>query len=279
MILPNGLTLDKPIRAADWSRSAVDIYDGKGWDKYPNLVSYAKDPQNHGTVLVLEASSESFELAKRQSALDAFAAAEIDVLCYNSKHTAKYRRQNGIKTKSNKVDAKCIYLVATTTNLTLSRFKELVKEDALRQSIKNVLVKDRAADGDKYKTELVDKYFSDKTPYDSILKTKAGDFRSQVGSILVTAEETRKAGGGFRKFRALLGNYGNGYGSIQRSEFYQHLVMGVCNSELGRHPKKGYSSFTKKQRQHHKGTMKNVSAAAKWIWKQTSASISVPTVL
>lgn len=278
MILPNGMIVNKQVHGLDWNRSKVDSYNGSEWSQYPNLVSYAKDPENHGTIAVLEASSESFELAKRQSALDAFAAADIDVFCYNSKHTAKYRRQNGIKTKSNKVDAKCIYLVATTTKLTLSSFRELVEEDTLRQSIKNILVKDRAADGDKYKTELVDKYFSEKTPYDSILKTKTGDFRSQVGSILVVAEETRKAGRGFRRFRNLLGNYGNGYGSIQRSEFYQHLVMGVCNSELHRHPKKGYSSLTKKQKQRHKDTMKRVSAAAKWIWQQTSASTTVPTV-
>ena len=261
---------DRNIEGIDWGRSQIDVYDGKAWRKYPSLLSYANDPFNKGKCIVLEASGESFELKRRDDALDALREADIEALCYNSKYTAKYRGKNGIKKKSNKVDAQCIYLVATTTPLTLSTFKPLVEEDLLRDSIKKILVKDRAIDDGLYKTTLVSNLLKTGTPHDDLFKTKAGEYRAQVGSLLVTAEQVRKAGRGFRKFRELIGNYGSGYGSIQRSEFYQHLVMGVTNSELGRHPKKGYSTLTKKQRDYHKNVMRRLSIGAKWLWQQTA---------
>jgi hypothetical protein len=53
----------------------------------------------------------------------------------------------------------------------------------------------------------------------------------QVGRILYVAEEVRKAGGGYREFRRRLGNYGNGFKGIMRSEInnWVHDLEGTQN--------------------------------------------------
>lgn len=276
MKYPNGIETNRQIEGIDWSRNQIDIYDGQNWREYSSLEEYAKDPLNHGKMIILEASGLSFETQLREPVLELFRKADILAYCFNSIYTEKYRRKNKIKGKDkfnpkNQTDAQVIFLIATTTNLSLALFSSLIDTDPVRANIKKFLVEDRFLYNHKNKEQLIEEYINEKDIlFPDILLTKAGELRKQVGSILAVAKFVREEKRGFREFRRQLGNYGNGYGSMPRSEFYHHLVKNITNSILGRHPMKSMNDLTEKQRIVHKNVMRGADKAAKWLWQQTA---------
>lgn len=280
MRLPNGIeTDDRPIIAFDWSRDEVISSDGK---RYTSFIDAA--PHYVGHILVFESTAESFELQKRQLVLDAFEANNIEAFCSNTKYTSQYRMKFDIA-KSDEADAKLLYHVFTETILSWSRFKEITEEDSIRDEIKTFLIEDRYLYEKKNTSKLIKKYIPKEIlPQfkDFILSGKA--YRKPVGSILKVAETVRAEDAGYREFRRQLGNYGQGYASMPRSEFYWWWVRVVLNKRLKeQHIEKKYKEIpdsktgkTKKLRiwsdaelRLRKQALKDAVKAAQYLWHLT----------
>jgi len=272
MKLLNGIEInDRPIIGVDWSRvRGADVYDPKTDTviNFPNLEAVAV--AYPGSFLVLEAPSESYELQRRAMVLEAFEKADIVAYCYKSQRTAWFRKSFLIK-KSDKTDAKVIYRIATETRLSLHRFLPLMDDDPIREAVKAFLVKDRYLYNGKQSVELAKTLLKGKTApcaEDILLSGKA--YRKQIGRILAVAQEVRKAGRGYREFRRQLGNYGNGYASMPRSEFYHWWARMITNARLDRHVAKMLANITPEQRLVHRQVLKESTKAAKWLWSLTA---------
>jgi hypothetical protein len=234
----NGVDTDRNIIGVDWSRAEVDIYDSStdSYHTFPNLESAAK--AFPGTIFVLESTGESFELQRREVVLEAFKQYDIDARCSNTKYTAQFRMKNDVA-KTNASDAKVLYRIFTETKLSWSRFSVLVESDPIREKIQKFLVEDRYLHDKKNTQKLTQKYLSKSIvpgEFQEFIIAKAGkkktEYRKPVGSILAVAEGVRVAKGGYRVFRRQLGNHGQGYGSMPRSEFYWWWVRIVLNKRI-----------------------------------------------
>lgn len=267
MLLPNGLSTEKQIVGVDWSRKEIDTFDGQTYNKFSNLIEAASFYPN--TMFVLEATGESFELQRRVKALDAFEVNDIDAYCFKTQRTAWFRKEHHIKKTTGAKDAKVIYRIATESKISLHRFKPLVDNDPIRDSIHDFLVEDRYLyDGEK--TAALAKKYVDVVPDDKkefLLSGKV--FRKQIGRILAVAIEVRKAGRGYREFRRQIGNYSNGYPSMARSEFYHWWARMVVNARLKRHVAKSLTNLTPKQKVIQRQTLRELDRVAKWLWKST----------
>lgn len=242
-ILPNGINTEgRPIAGIDWSRSEVIVnVEGQPIAKFKTLSKAAK--HYPGYIWVLESTADSFELQNRQKDLNAIKKNNIKAYCFNPKFTSNHRIKWNDIAKTDEADSGVIRRIFTETNVTCGVFKQIIRKDKLREKIKKVLVKDRQYEG-KYSTKIGRKYLSDpsKMPtqfheliYDAAglkLKTPRYEPRNQIGRLLIVAENVREANRGFRMFRRQVGDYGQGYGSMSRSEFYWWIVRIITNSRL-----------------------------------------------
>lgn len=231
MLLLNGIQTERPIIGVDWSRTEIKVYDPRtrGVRTFSTLEEAA--PFYKGAFLVLESTTESYELQRRQIVLDAFEKNDIEAWGFKTDRTAQFRIKNKVK-KSDAGDAKTIYRIATETKIALHRLGPLTQNDPIRDKIKNFLVKDRYAyDGEKSRA-LAEKLIKNVPEEFKQFIFSGKEYRKQVGRILAVAQEVRRAKRGYREFRRQLGNYGNGYASMPRSEYYWWWVRVVLNARL-----------------------------------------------
>ena len=268
MRLLNGIEIgNRPVIGVDWGRSSVEVYDprvGKSV-KFINLEEVAQ--AHPGCFLVLETTSESYELQRRYTVLQAFETHDIVAYGYKTQRTAWFRKQFLLE-KSHKVDAQAIYRIATETTLSLHRFELLPESDPTRQAIKKFLVDDRYMHNGEESGQLAEKYLGGVSIPDEFkeLIFAGKKYRKQIGRILAVAVEVRKVNRGYREFRRQLGNYGNGYASMPRSEFYHWWTRMVTNARLGRHVLKTLTALTDDQRKVHRQVLKDATAVAKYLW-------------
>lgn len=272
MRLRNGIQIgNRPVIGVDWSRTGVEVYDPRVGEsvKFLNLEEVAQ--AHPGCFLVLETTAESYELQRRATVLQAFETHDIIAYGYKTQRTAWFRKQFLIE-KSNKADAQVIYRIATETTLSLHRFELLPEGDPTRQAIKKFLVHDRYMHNGEESEQLSEKYLDGVSIPDEFkeLIFAGKKYRKQVGRILAVAVEVRKANRGYREFRRQLGNYGNGYASMPRSEFYHWWTRMVTNARLGRHVAKALNVLTDDQRKVHRQVLKDATAVAKYLWRLTS---------
>lgn len=308
--LPNGIALNgKPVCGVDWSRSEVIISEeeDKPVSKFKTLADAA--PHYKGYVWVLESTADSFELQNRQIDLDAIKEAGIEAYCFKPKFTSCYRIQWGDIAKTDEADSRVIRRIFLTTNITCGRFKQITRDDPLRIAINKAIITDRQYEGE-YSVATAKKYipsFID-TPahfreflYDAAtIKPKNPQKavpKKQIGRLLMAAELVRKDCKGYRTFRRQVGNFGQGYGCMLRSEYYHWLVRIVLNARMKKadinkttkeshvDPKTKENKFvrvwTHEELFLKKQVMKDMEAVLKWLWKLTnenfSASIPIPT--
>jgi hypothetical protein len=237
-LLLNGMRYrGEALLALDWSRTLVTVYDPRR-DKTSDYASIEEVAEaNPGCSFVLEATAESYELQRRPKVIRVLKANQIDdVFVFKTKFTKDYRLRHNI-TKTDAHDAKVIYKIATETRISLSRFKPLRDGDEIGSRISAFAIDDRRIADGKNSVPYARKYFgvariTKKSPSPVAIPPEfvdwvcdsTGHYRKQVGRILYAAERVRKAGRGYREFRRQLGNYGNGYHRIMRSEVNWWLV-------------------------------------------------------
>lgn len=291
MKLPSGLETDRFIIGVDWSRTSVDVYDSRdgGHSEHPSLEVVAE--KFPGALLILESTAESYQLQRRASVLEAFKKHNVEARCFKTQRTAQFRIKWGVK-KSDKSDAKVIYRIATETKTALGVFEPLVESDDLRNKIKKTLVEDRYLHDGKVSQEAAKKFLDGKWipgEFSSILiekKTKKGrQYRASVGRILLVASAVRKQGRGYREFRRQVGNYGNGYESMARSEHNWHLTIYEVRRKLkeaGITPetttrvdektggKMKVRTWPNEELEVKRAVQKRVVKAAQFLWRQTA---------
>jgi hypothetical protein len=256
--LLNGITIKEPLYALDWSRKKVDVYNPHtGNEKFKNIEEVARTlAQRHpdGCSLVLESTTESYELDRRKVVLTALNEANIDTYSYDPRHTKNFRLDNDIE-KSDPADARVIYFVATETKKSLKRFgllREPVQEggprDPLGSRIFKFVILDRPYEGKKT-LEYAIKYLGKPltktqvkkgmvptvvvpSEYHDFIYGGGGKYRKQIGRFLYAAEEVRNEGRGLRPFRRLVANYSNGFGSIMRSEYYHWWIESILKAKM-----------------------------------------------
>jgi len=243
-------------------------------------------------MFVLESTGESFELQRRKIVLDAFDMYDIDARCSNTKYTAQFRMKYEVP-KSNDGDAKVLYRIFTETKLSWCRFASLIKSDPIRKATEKFLIRDRYLFDKKNTQKLMQKHLSQITipsEFEEFILAKQGkkrEYRKPVGSVLAVAENVASSDGGYRIFRKQLGNYGQGYGSMPRSEFYWWWVRVVLNKRLKvlgvekkykmipdaktGQPKK-LRQWTNEETKLKKQAMKDAVKAAQWLWRVVRSS-------
>lgn len=114
--------------------------------------------------------------------------------------------------------------------MSLHRFGELRGGDSIGSDVSQFVITDRSVYKGAASLVYAEKYLGKILPkrqrkpstvpveYQSWIYDSGGKYRAQIGRILYTAEAVRKSGAGYREFRRQLGNYGNGFGRIMRSE-------------------------------------------------------------
>jgi hypothetical protein len=207
----------------DWSRTEVTVYDPRtdGTSVYPTIEDAAR--ANRRCSFVMEATAESFELSRRpDNVLPALKEAGIDAYTFKTEVTKDFRLKHNI-TKDDANDAKVIYRIATETKTALSRFKPLRTDDTLGERVSQFVMEDRSIYAGQNTIVYAEKYFDNALvpiPEQFVPWVYGANkkYRAPVGKILYLAEQTRNAGRGYREFRRQLGNYGNGFPRIMRSE-------------------------------------------------------------
>ena len=245
-ILPNGInTAGRPIAGVDWSRSEVIVnVKGKPLGRFKTLADAAK--QYVGYVWALEATADSFELQNRAVDIAAIEAADIWAYCFNSKYTSTYRIKWNDIPKTDEADSEVIRRIFTETKLSCSPFREIVEKDkdTLRKKINKTIIEDRQFEG-KQSIEVAKKIlpaFSDVPQYlheflykpESIKakKPKNPTPKKQIGRLLMAAGLVRQTKGGWRVLEKQVGNYGQGYGCMLRSEYQWWLVRPITAARL-----------------------------------------------
>lgn len=291
--------IDAPVAGVDWSRFEV-IVSAKDQPvaRFKTLAEAA--PNYKGYIWVLEATADSFELQNRQidiDAIDAIEAAGINAFCFNSKYTSLYRIKWNDIAKTDEADAEVIRRIATETPITCSRFKQIVKEDPIRDAIKKILVEDRYLfDGQKSielaKANLpeykdVPESFREFLYKPETIKSKnprKPTPKKQIGRLFMAIHQVKQAGLGWRTLRRQVGNHGQGYGCMLRSEFYWWLVRIIISARL---KKLGIEKTTKishidpktkeeravriwapEEEEVKKKVMRQMDKILKWMWKR-----------
>lgn len=269
----------------DWSRSEVEVYD-------PRINTTVKFPQPEdvakafpGVRIFTESTMESYELQRRSEVVQTFEKYGCKVDTFKTDRTAQFRIKHGIS-KSDAADAKVLYRLGTETNLSPSRLCLLREEDLVRDGIKLSLVEDRYLRNGKESKAIADKFLAGvivpETVKEFIFSGKK--YRNPVGRLLTVAQAVRAAGAGYREFRRQVGNYGNGYGSMPRSEFYWWWVRTVLNARLKAvgitkkykeilnaatsKPMK-IRKWSEKELTMRKQTLKDATKAAQYLWQLT----------
>jgi hypothetical protein len=284
MILPNKIdTKDKQIIAVDWSYKTVHVCEGlnKPIKTFCSLSEMA--PHYKNAIMAIESTADSYDLDDRLKDIKVLQDNNIEVHCSNPIYTARHRKENNIE-KTNENDSRCIYQIFTEKKLVWNKFKPLVEVDKLRNDINKVIRDDRwkndGAEILKLSQQLIPEFNTiplDFLPFlytQTVLKVKkpkkARECRKVIGRILLCAIKIRKLGKGRKEFIRQLGNYGQGYGCMLRSEFYQTVddVLESRLKKLGLDVKecKHKSSESKAI---NKEIMKMSSKMAKWLWKLT----------
>jgi hypothetical protein len=282
----------------DWSRSKTLTRIKKGEITSSKSLIEAISSLPDGCIIVLESTAESFELQNRQAVLDMIHSKNIEARCFSPRHTSRYRMKWGIP-KSDEIDVEVIYRIFTEENLTCSKFKQIIdkEQDKLRIYSQKALIKDRRYEGEE-SLKMIEKYLPDfsKVPLDlqeCIYKpTKAKNPRKrtpriQVPRYLIIARAVRDAGRGYRTYRRLIGNYGNGFGSMARSEFNYHHVGSICDARVKNagiertfkegdidpktRERKNVPHWTEQEYKIHKDTLKDTSRVVKWLWNLTGS--------
>lgn len=279
----------KPLQLGmDWSRSEVEVYDPRSnrTRKFAQPEDVAK--AYPGAHIFTESTMESYELQRRNAVIAAFAATGCKVATFKTDRTAQFRIKHGIS-KSDTNDSKVLYRLGTETDISPSELAPLRESDPIRETIQDFLVEDRYLRNGADSKALAQQFLKEVIPpthlHDFIFSGKK--FRNPVGRILAVAQEVRKANRGYREFRRQVGNYGNGYGSMPRSEFYWWWVRTVLNARLKqagvtKKYKEILNAATQKPQKirkwseqelvMRKQTMKDATNAAKWLWQLTSNS-------
>lgn len=296
-LLPNGInTHGRPIAGIDWSRGEIIVnVENKPIAKFKTLAEAA--PHYKGYIWVLESTADSFELQNRQIDLDAIKSADIWAWCFNPNFTSKYRIKWNDIPKSDESDSEVIRRIFTETKVTCKRFSQLIKSDLLREQIKKYTVRDRQYQGEE-SIAIAKKYlpkFEDTPEYllefiykPSSIKAKKPKNptpKCQIGRLLMICLIVREARLGFRTLRKQVGNYGQGYGCMARSEYYYWLVRIILNARM---KKLGIKNTTKhsyidpktkkevenriwsdKEIEMNKQAMREMEKVLKWLWKLT----------
>jgi hypothetical protein len=322
MRLPNGInTNGRKIAGVDWSRTEVTIkVKGLPVRTFATLAEAA--PHYKKFIWAIEATTDSFELQLRQPDLDTIDSNDIWTFCSNTKYTSQYRIKWGIE-KSDESDAGVILRIFTESKLSWARFKQLVEKDPVRDAIYKFSVEDRFMFGGSHSLDVSKQWlpaYADIPEFLAVtpnIEGKAGESyqsplreflfppqkelkskksgkpknpkpKKQIGRFLTAALETREAGGGFRVFERQMGNNGQGYGSMVRSDFYWWLVRPVLNArikaakiekkyKLGpidsktNKPKK-IRVWTNEELVMRKLVMKQADRMLYWLWKLTEWS-------
>jgi hypothetical protein len=277
----NGIVKDRDVWSIDWSRSEVVAFHPKNIiKKFSTLEKFAE--VHPKTFVILESTGESYELQRRAQVLEAFKKYDVEAWSYNPKYTARYRQSVGVEKTTDEDDAHYIYLVGTTTKLTLKPFTQLARRnddntrnDGLRNTIKDALVTDRYLYNGEHTMQLAAKYIdTHSVPKEYVALIFTGKkFKAPVGRLLQVAINVKNSGRGYREFRRQVGNYGQGYPSMARSEFYFWWVgkttMSKFKQALGL--KKKPDMLTDEQRtleiKIRKEIMKMATSAMKWLWR------------
>lgn len=311
-ILPNGIdTKGRPIIGIDWGGSTIHTYNPNRQElikEYPSFIKAAESGEYDNCIWVTESTAESFALDLRQNDLDAMKKHGITTYCFNPRTTARYRDMFGLA-KTNGKDAEVIYLIFTTTALTCNRFKQLWAKgsDVLREKVKTLAVEDRCRYQNKNSELASVKYlpsFDTMTDLQKEFSYSFSDFkkltkrqekaktakkvskrvflpvphRPSVGKLLMLMEAVRQEKRGWRTVRRLVGNYGQGYGGIHRSEFFHHIVKETTTARLktkGLKVEKIIKNNKIKTDQspqllaERKQVMKDADKYLKWLWKLT----------
>lgn len=296
-VLPNGIdTQGRPVAGLDWSRKEVLVQEkNKPVARFATLADAAK--QYVGYVWCLESTADSFELQNRKDDLEAIRAANIEAYCFNPKYTSRYRIVWDDIPKSDEADAEVILRIFTETSVTCGKFKEINRKDDVRAAIGSGLVRDRQYDGESsiaLAKEILPEYkdmpchlleFIYKPTSIKAKNPKNPTHRKQIGRILLAARQIRDAGFGYRTFRRQVGNYGQGYGCMLRSEYYHWIVMPVTKARLKALGIKETTKLshvdvkTKEQRTVRiwqpeelavkKQVMRELDRVNRWLWKLT----------
>lgn len=250
-ILPNGInTNGLPIAAVDWARGKVTVafQDGRveQFKSFEDAAKYCKGlTQDYkGFIWVTESTADSYELQFRQRDLAIMEAYSIRTYCFNPKYTSRYRILHGIS-KSDQHDAEVILKIFLETRMTCGRLKPLIEKgkDTLRVVIEEQLVEDRYLhDGDvslkianKYLPrweDVPEKYLEFLYVGTKAKKPKVRKLKPSIGKLLMVALGVREENLGWRTFRRLMGNYGQGYHSMARSELYNHLIRNITYARM-----------------------------------------------
>jgi hypothetical protein len=296
-ILPNGInTNGRSIAGLDWSRQEVIVnVEGQPLARFKTLSEAAPNYENY--IWVLESTADSFELQNRQIDLDAIEKANIEAYCFNPKFTSIHRIKWNDIIKTDEADTEVIRKIFTETKITCCKFKQLCEKDELREKINQTIIKDRQYDGD-ISVPLAKKYlpnFKD-TPLNLVeflykpetIKSKNPKNptpKVQIGRMLIAAEKVRENGLGFRTFRRQIGNYGQGYGCMIRSDYNWWMARTITNNRLKKmgiekttknshiDPKtkeeKVVRIWTPEETQVKKQVFKEMQLLTKWLWNLT----------
>lgn len=272
MRLPNGIkTNSREIAGVDWSRTEVTIkVKGQPVRTFATLAEAA--PHYKMFIWAIESTADSFELQLRQPDLDAIAANNIWAFCSNTKYTSQYRIKWGIEKSDESDAGVILRIFTETSlswarfkqliesdPIRDAIFKFSVEDRYLFDGTRSADVSkqylpayadipefltvvpriniegQKSVDGEPYQTPLREFLF----PPQKEPKAKKGGkpkkgpkAKKQIGRFLTAALETRDAGKGFRMFERQMGNNGQGYGSMVRSDFYWWLVRPVLNARI-----------------------------------------------
>lgn len=239
----NVRTWGKPVIGVDWSiKNGVCAYDGVDHIFVPDLLRLL-DSLTVPSVVVLEASFDSYDVEFRELVISSFENSPHDLLTVNPRQTAAFRRKwypdyEKVQSKdSDKFDAELIYQMVMKSNVLFHRATPRehipalfdIKRDLmkLRRSY-TTRVSTRAAtgfvkDSDKelWAKELV-KRLPDYHTLDTKLQDLLGDGKSYSLVLVATVGVISRHVKSRKLFDTVAGFHGNGYPSQQRSDFYRN---------------------------------------------------------
>lgn len=221
----------RPLVAVDWSARGIHVtFDGDAVAALPDteaLLTLLHEPHQ----IVVEATFESFDPARRRQLLDQVRAAGHEVYGYRPKHTAYNRPDDWAKTDAN--DARVIHALAVDGRLNMYplpdpapswvAFREHVCEqyldlrltgckDDLAAAAAEILGPYRALDADARQALGNGKAYS----------------TSALAALYVAAWHTR----GREQFERLVGMHASGYPSVLRSDLHHHHVRHRFNKQV-----------------------------------------------
>jgi len=209
----------RPWCALDWARGGVHFTtDGENVQtltRSEELLTVLNVPHR----IAAESTFESWEPERRKLVAGLLRAAGHEIYVYRPIHTARRRTE----TKTDTVDVKTIFRIATTSNLHLYPLPEPDPQWAELRREANRDYQRLRLEGRK--PELVERAAAILGPYrdqDETTKRVAGSGRgyspSLLSAVLFATERTSSRD----EFERLLGLHGSAYPSLLRSEIHHH---------------------------------------------------------